>query len=171
MSQLKVNSIVPVSGLASGGGGGVIQVLQTVKTDVFSTSSSGFQDITGLSVAITPKVNTNKILIHYDANVGSDEIIFVRLVRGSTAIGVGDASSNRIQVTQGGAFRASNNDKVTIFSGSFLDSPNTTSETTYKLQLYLTSGTNAKVNRPFNNTNAGYTGSSISTITAMEVSA
>tara|TARA_Y100000361_G_scaffold75444_1_gene66754 strand:+ start:506 stop:1138 length:633 start_codon:yes stop_codon:yes gene_type:complete len=151
--------------------GHILQVLQTVKTDMMTTSTSGFQDITNLSVAITPRSNSNKILIHYDTNVGGDEITFVRLVRGSTAIGVGDATGQRIAVTQGGAFRASNNDKVTVFSGSFLDSPNTTSETTYKLQLYLISGTAAKVNAPRNDTNAGYTGRSISTITVMEVAA
>ncbi|BCV08527.1 MAG: hypothetical protein CM15mL8_070 [Caudoviricetes sp.] len=55
MSQLKVNSIVPVGGLPSGASGGIIQVVQTVKTDTMSTSGTGgsYQDITGLSVTIT----------------------------------------------------------------------------------------------------------------------
>ena len=151
--------------------GHILQVKQAVKTDVMTTTSAGYQDITGLSQAITPRSNSNKILIHYDLNVGSDEIIYVRLVRDSTAIGIGDASGSRLQATQGGIFRASNNDKVAIFSGSFLDSPSTTSETTYKVQLHIFSGTTAKVNAPKNDTNAGYTARSISTITLMEVAA
>jgi len=151
--------------------GNIIEVLQVVKTDVMTTSSVGFTDITGLSQAITPKSSTNKILIHYDATIGGDEIVFIRLVRGSTAIAIGDASGSRVQVTQGGVMREGNNDKVSIFSGSFLDSPNTTSATTYKLQLYLTTGVTAKVNAPKNDANAAYTGRSISTITLMEVAA
>ena len=34
MSTLKVNSIIPVAGVPTGGGGGIIQVKQTVKKDV-----------------------------------------------------------------------------------------------------------------------------------------
>ena len=40
MSQLKVNSIVPVGGLPSGSNGGIIQIRQVVKTDTFSESVS-----------------------------------------------------------------------------------------------------------------------------------
>jgi len=147
----------------------IIQVLQTVKTDTFSTTSSGFSDITGLSVAITPTSSNSKILLHYDANVGGNEIVFVRLMRGSTAIGIGDAGNNRQRVTQGGVFRNNNDDKLSIFSGSFLDSPSSTSTQTYKLQVFLYSGT-VTVNMPKNDTDASYTGRGISTITAMEVS-
>ena len=69
MSQLKVNSIVPVGGLSSGANGGIIQVVQSVKTDTFSTSSSSFTDITGLSATITPSSNSNKILVILDLMV------------------------------------------------------------------------------------------------------
>ena len=48
-----------VTGLSAGKIG---QVLQTVKTDVFQTSSSSFTDVTGLSVSITPSATTSKIL-------------------------------------------------------------------------------------------------------------
>ena len=64
MSQLRTNSIVPVGGIPAGAsGGGIIQVVQTVKTDDASTTSNSYTDITGLSVTITPRSTSNKILI------------------------------------------------------------------------------------------------------------
>ena len=87
MSQLKVNSIVPVGGLPSGSNGGIIQVKQTVKTDSFSSSSSTLVDVTGFSVDITPSSNSNKILIYVSigiaANSTSSATCFA-LLRGST---------------------------------------------------------------------------------------
>ena len=47
MSQIKVNSIIPVAGVPTGGGGGIIQVKQTLKTDAFSMNSNSFTDVTG----------------------------------------------------------------------------------------------------------------------------
>ena len=50
-SKLRVDSILPVDGAPSGGGGGIIQVVQTIKKDQFTTSSSvssgGYVDLTG----------------------------------------------------------------------------------------------------------------------------
>ena len=66
MSQLKVNSIVPAGGLLSGSNGGIIQVKQTIKKDVFTftqTVANGYTDLTGLSVTITPSSSSNKILV------------------------------------------------------------------------------------------------------------
>ena len=55
MSQIKVDSIVPVSGVASGQGGGIVQVVSAFKGDRFTTSSTSFVDISGLTLTITPK--------------------------------------------------------------------------------------------------------------------
>ena len=43
--------------------GSVIQVASTSKTDPFSTSSTSFVDVTGLSVSITPTSTSSKILV------------------------------------------------------------------------------------------------------------
>ena len=71
MSQLKVNSIVPTGGLPSGAtSGGIIQIVEAVKTDLFSASISigNYSQITGLAVTITPSTNTSKIILHAVVN-------------------------------------------------------------------------------------------------------
>ena len=101
MSQIKVNSIVPVGGLPSGANGGIIQTIQTAKTDTFSTTSSTFTDVTGLSATITPSSNSNKVLVKvslgFVSGYSSNSAVYPHfvLVRGSTEIGKGDASGNR----------------------------------------------------------------------------
>ena len=67
MSQLKVNSIVPTGGLPSGAtSGGIIQIVETVKTDDFSAaiSTGNYTEVTGLNVTITPSTNSSKIILH-----------------------------------------------------------------------------------------------------------
>ena len=154
------------------GAGSILQVVSTTKTDTFSTSTGGsFVDITGLSVAITPRSTSSKIFVVVNTQVGGDEMFYIRLVRGSTAIAVADDDgANRIESTQGGVFQASNNDKAAPMGCSFLDSPNTTSETTYKLQVRRhTAGSGLKVNASFSDSDSIFTGRGVSTITAMEV--
>ena len=62
MSELRTNRIVPRDGLPSGSSGGIIQVKMGTFTDRFNTTSSTMVD-TGLSVSITPKFSTSKILV------------------------------------------------------------------------------------------------------------
>tara|TARA_Y100000052_G_C2907075_1_gene60234 strand:+ start:43 stop:576 length:534 start_codon:yes stop_codon:yes gene_type:complete len=176
MSQIKVNSIVPSGGLPSGSNGGIIQVKQAVKTDVFNTTSSSFVDVTGLSVAITPSSNSNKVLVQVNLGMVSGEQVAYagfRVLRGSTAIGVGStASGSRVNV---GFVANHNRDSDWNSEGGvfyqFLDSPATTSATTYKLQVY--SGYQSKsinINRSEPNDDAAYNQRTASSITVMEVS-
>ena len=62
-SELRVDKIVPTDGVPTGGGGGIVQVKQTVLDTVFSSNSTSYADVTGMSVSITPKFNTSKILV------------------------------------------------------------------------------------------------------------
>jgi len=63
MSQIKVNSIVPVGGLTSGANGGIVQIVNShLKTKQTISASSSFQ-ATGLSATITPSSSSSKILI------------------------------------------------------------------------------------------------------------
>ena len=170
MSQLKVNSIIPVSGVPTGGGGGIIQIVSTTKTDTFSTSSSSMADITGLSVTITPSSNSSKILIlvHCTGNGNGSTRVSFRLMRGSTLIGAGDANQDRGR-TFGGIFAPNNDNTTETVSTVHLDSPATTSATTYKVQVTQGTGQTVYVNRSDSYSNHSTHNSGTSSITVMEV--
>lgn len=168
MSQLKVNSIVPVAGAPTGGGGGIIQVKQTLKNDTASSSTTtSFTDISGLSVSITPTSSSSKILLFVALNGLSHQVqsVGIRLLRGSEQ--VGGASSTSLQSGFANVFA----DEEYILSAShcFLDSPtyNVGDTLTYKLQWRPANGT-VYLGRYFDHA-TNYNSSS--TITAMEVSA
>ena len=150
-------------GLATSGlpTGTVLQVVSTAKTDVFSSSSTSFTDVTGLSVAITPSSSSNKILVsvHFmSAATGANSPRF-NLVRGSTNIAQPSGSTpSSLQLNTGGSTLGRMGSIV------FLDSPSTTSETTYKLQG-RTDGNSFVINRRGDDANK----TSISTITVMEI--
>jgi hypothetical protein len=145
--------------LASGVGGKVLQVVSATKTDTFSSSSTSFIDITGYSVSITPTSISSKILIIgvLTASAGLQANItgYAQLVRNSTAIGNG---ANGL-ATQ----NAAEQDFTTQWNYNYLDSPSTTSSTTYKIQ-FKGDGQTWYVNRPKNATWVG-----ASTITAIEI--
>ena len=62
MSTLKVNSIIPVAGVPTGGGGGIVQIVQATSDSQTSTTSTSFVD-TPLSIAITPASSSSKFYI------------------------------------------------------------------------------------------------------------
>lgn len=155
------------------GGGKVLQVVSTTKTNVFSSSisSAGFVDVTGLSVSITPSSASNKILVlaNYNIGQGSLDFCYGRLMRNSTAIFIGDASTNQLIATQMGYENDTNNGACTSLHLSFLDSPATTSSTTYKIQVSGT-GSTVYVNRSGRDTAATVSdGRFASSITVMEI--
>ena len=161
--------------------GGVLQVKQTTKTDTFSTTSNSYTDVTGLSVSITPTSATNKILFCYDLSVGGangadQNHVFVQFVRDSTALLIGDdRGSNRKRGTS-----IVNNaiaGQMYSCSSCILDSPNTTSAVTYKVQVFQTqdssdSSKTACINRSGrdSDSSAGHDGNAASSITVMEIS-
>lgn len=156
------------------GGGKILQVLSTTKSDTFTTTSDTYVDVTGLSVSITPSLSTSTILVFYDIQAYADPAThqaFFQLNRGSTPIKIGDAASGRAQITGADGstnyYNASSNT-----AGSYLDSPATTSATTYKMTIRRTGGTGsdiACVNRgELDDTSRFRTAS---TITVMEIGA
>ena len=174
-SKLRVDSILPVDGAPTGGGGGIIQIQSTTKTDHFSMASLTPAEITGFNVSITPKFSTSKILLLINASFGGDENAYLSftLKRDSSLIAlttVFDGSDNRTQSTFGGHSGSNNR----TFSGAmnFLDSPATTSAVTYKLFLAsLYANKTVHINRSHTDGDYSYNQGMVSTITAMEVSA
>tara|TARA_B100001093_G_scaffold221766_1_gene212705 strand:+ start:22 stop:519 length:498 start_codon:yes stop_codon:yes gene_type:complete len=165
MSQLKVNSIIPVAGVPTGGGGGIVQIKQTFKNDATSTTSNTFSDLTGMSATITPTSNSSKILIRYSLYLSFQvPVVLINLVRGSTNIAQPAASPAHFSTSMHWV----NTDAMVYHNYEFLDSPATTSATTYKLQWrnHVT-GYTTKLNQYHGSANYDAT----STMTLMEVSA
>lgn len=156
--------------------GTVIQVVQSTATAVFtSTAVSTWTDITGLSATITPSSSSNKILITVSSYmyiiaglVNNQEGMF-QIVRGSTPIQLGDASGSRTVCTGIVDSVASNFSAIPI-TYSYLDSPATTSATTYKIQGYMNSSvTGWGINRGQGDTNSANSPRSASCIILQEV--
>jgi len=152
--------------------GKVLQVVQTVKTDTFSSSTGSFIDVTGLSVSITPSSASNKILILSDIRYGTNAnsgYAFFKLLRGSTDIYLGDAAGSRIRGFGGGG--STDAATLTQLSTVFLDSPSTTSSTTYKIQIYNQNAATyaVYVNRTYNDTDNTSYSRAASSITVMEI--
>jgi len=154
--------VIPKAALPTGS---VLQVVSTNKNDTFSTTSLTFVDITSLSVSITPTSTSSKILVVVDTNYspsGTSTLVVFNLLRDSTNI-----SQPATAPTYTGSFVAYTNAADTMLTPSFnfLDSPATTSATTYKIQVRTNSGT-VYLNRRLSTDTA-----STSTITVMEIAA
>ena len=157
-------SVFQATGVTAGASTKIGQVVSTVLLTAFTTASTSYTDVTGLSVAITPTLATSKVLVTVtlqgsQASTGEG---FFRLMRDSTAIGSGTSGS-----VENGFAMTANAYYLQFFSGAFtfLDSPGTTSATTYKVQASTDSSGTIVVNRRGLDTAFG--GSS--TITVSEV--
>jgi hypothetical protein len=123
------------------GGGKVLQVVQGTLTGNVSTTSTSLTD-TGLSVTITPSSASSKILImyHHVFSVGktasSNAGGTITLLRGATDLQI---PSNSYNIYINGAVGTI--ELNTPFAVHYLDSPSTTSATTYKTQYKAESGT------------------------------
>lgn len=131
---------VTYSGLPTGG---IFQTKQTVKTDVQTgTYGQTWLPVNGLTVAITPNTTSSKILVFVDLK-GMNEnasVMRVRLLRNGTVVYQGDASGTRPRgFTQGyfgnAAFNNQAGPHLHSLSGIYLDSPASTSELTYSLEI------------------------------------
>jgi hypothetical protein len=160
------NTIISGNKIASTGMpvGSVLQVISANKVDGFTTTSLTAVDITGLSVSITPTSTSSKILVlaHIYGGGENTTAIYLNLVRNSTTLSIGTAGTAPLNSTIGAYLGAST--LYTTMPIMFLDSPATTSSTTYKIQAYSGTGSVA-VNRRVSDSVVG--GSS--SITVMEI--
>tara|TARA_R100000231_G_scaffold135774_1_gene110496 strand:- start:196 stop:1317 length:1122 start_codon:yes stop_codon:yes gene_type:complete len=137
-SELEVTKIIPTGGVASGAGGGIIQVVTAHTNSKTTTKATTYQDISGLSLTIEPLSSTSKILIFVNLTFshtnGGDAGIFslARIVGGTTArpaeSGIGTGGTNQLH-------NGLEDEAVFSHSAHFLDSPNTTDPINYKYQV------------------------------------
>jgi hypothetical protein len=151
-SELRVDRVIPVSGVPTGGGGGVIQVTQG-SINIRSITSSSAYVFSGLSGTITPRINTSKILVtvtttaNYYSGQATAGYIIRRKVGGSYIANspLGSTGHGNINSPDGATMAAYSNDgsangnqlPMTI---QWWDSPATTSEITYELWMAGNSG-------------------------------
>ena len=160
-----------VAGLVTGK---ILQVVQTVKDDTFSTATTGsYVDITGLTATITPSSTTAKVLVmveigHADCTVDANYYFDVQ--RDSTSIGIGAAAGSRTRAGFGTTNSASAGNRPKTVSWKYLDSPAQATATVYKVRLYPTNGTTV-INRSSADSDQAVYARTVSTITLMEVSA
>lgn len=153
--------------------GSVLQVASTLKQDTFTTSSTSYTDVTGLSVSITPTSATSKILVTAVISLTNTNTSGYNtrgaILRDSTIIGAGTPSGNR----PAGSFfiQSSTTRTVTPISMTVLDSPATTSATTYKVQIATESGGTAAVGRVYDDSDSASVPRLACSITVMEIAA
>ena len=167
-SQLRVDKIVPVDGVPTGGGGGIIQVVQAVTGDAQSIGTQTYTTANNLSPTITPKFNTSKILINVSLMVGinanTNTVVSGRIFRGSTDLSINSSSDNHGMFVR---YVGGNNETMETINYMHLDSPATTSAITYSIKLRGDNTSAFYVNRYANTSGYKYQ----SSITLMEVSA
>jgi hypothetical protein len=149
---------------APAGGGKVLQVVQaTTSTETLITATS-MQD-TGITCTITPTLATSKVLVLINGQVfaykvGNGATGDFQIVRGATAVLVCDGATGYFAF--GTKVGASTVESGHIISTAYLDSPATTSATTYKLQAACNQASELDWQRNSNHT---------STIVLMEIGA
>ena len=159
--------------------GKILQVVSVTKTDAFSaTSTSTAQDVTGLTINITPTSSSSKLLIQVHISVtagssyGGQALLLAKVDSGTTTYPFrGDATGSSTRAT----FAVSNQGNTgypDVAAGSFLDTAGSTNAITYKIQ-HIDESTNNSIyiNRETHGT--GSAGQCIDTsgITVMEVAA
>jgi hypothetical protein len=152
--------------------GKIAQVISTTKLDTYTDSSGTgtLTTVTGLGATITPSATSSKVLIQatvsYGANSGVRGIF--ALTGGNTATAyIGNTAGSRRRVATGAqSSDATNVNSVTML---FLDSPSTTSATTYSVQAADIAGGTVYINRSVTDTDGTNFARYTSTITVMEI--
>ena len=160
---------VPSSAMPAG------SVVQTVHTTVngqssHAVSTNAWADVTGLSVSITPLSSSSKILVFFSLDVSNPvNMIRIRLVRNSTPIAIPTNIGSRNPST-GFSYQGSGLKMVPI-NKSHLDSPATTSSTTYKIQIGTNSTSTLYVGMRSDDSDSLNFDRSVSSITLLEIAA
>ena len=157
--------------------GSVIQTLSMTLTSAASAQGTSYAD-TGLTLNITPSSSSSKVLITGFVNVAENYFrSYIIVVRDSTTLAVGDSASSRPQVYSSSATtNVWDTFDITSLPINLLDSPNTTSQVTYKIQYKDYQGTSnsssaiAYINRSHTDRDTGiYDPRTVSVLTVQEI--
>ena len=171
-SSSSSNTINVASGHTIHQAGAVLQVLQATVTSTVTVANAANSDV--ITQVITPKFSSSKILVRCSLSLGGGDNSYgyARLFRGSTAIGQGDqATGSQVNCSfqcpgRNFTYQGYRTDPRSF---EFLDSPNTTSATTYKVNISSTSD-NIYLNRSATvDTGNAFTPAPMSTLTLMEI--
>ena len=123
--------------------GKVLQVVNLyLSTGNVTTTSDSFVDVTGMSLVITPSATSSKIYLQLLTNMYHNTDVSYWMLRYSRAISGGSTTTFGDGTYGLAAARAAQaHDFWGGVSMQYLDSPNTTSEITYKVQFREDGGT------------------------------
>ena len=149
--------------LGIGAPGSVVALKSVTINANVSIASGTWTDVSGLSITYTPTSASNNIFVMASVQAGSVPLTNgagIRLVRNSTPIGVGTGVADVV----GADATASDAFYLFSLSSQVLDSPATTSSTTYKVQAWCLGAGSININV----SSGGQVGGA-STLTIMEV--
>ena len=173
---IKVNSGGNALEFGAVAGGKIGQVVQTVKSDIFSTtngvSGTGFTAVTGLSVQITPSATSSKVLVMPSYSMSGTNRHYSRLfINGSSSTFIGDANGSNTRVTSD--YYQNGVTGMIFQTYNFLHSPNSTSQQTYAIYICNNGsdgGQTTYINRQSSSSGSGSADDvAVSSITVMEV--
>jgi len=160
------------------GGGKVLQVVNALKDDMFTTSSTSFTDVTGLTANITPSNTASKVLVIASVRgmrgKNNSTVGGLTIARGGTNLIVPDTPQNRTPsfVWGYGSDDTNHSFNMDSYHMTFLDSPNTTSQQTYAVRVKNQYGSSTfYINRAENQENSGDRPQSVSSLILMEIGA
>ena len=141
-SGSNANKVIIPSGQTLYAPGHVIQTLTDVSVITESTTTKASDNSfanSSLSITITPKSSSSKIIVNAVASTGSsngaDGSTIVRMIRDSTPIGIGNASGSKIRAGSGRGTNNQDGNTMLNIPLQVTDTPNTTSALTYTLQF------------------------------------
>ena len=174
-ATLDVNGTIDFTGATVTGltTGKILQVVSAAKTDTFSHNTTSWVDITDMTVSITPAATSSKIYVSSSISTGQKgtaAYFWIQLVRDSTEIFIGDAAGSRNRVTESGGTGA-DTASMSLRAISYVDSPNTTSSTTYKIQMKCQNTDTQYINRSYTDTDNATYARGASSIIVMEIGA
>jgi len=175
MSELRTNRIVPRDGIKSGASGGIIQVVSTTVTAAtFTHNSETPALITGMVATITPTRSDSKVLVSINVNTSvtaaNYTTMFLLYRDGSVISGARGDAGDGVQTRCFKSVRHYNSNATQETSGMYLDSPSTTSATTYQVYVAQEGGSTMYLNKFGSDGNYAYHPRATSGITLMEVS-